>query len=132
METSGRALSLDGRAFIAGARCNAASNETFPTLNPSTGKVLAEVAKCDAKDIDRAVVAAREAFESGVWSKAAPAQQKGRGPATLAQLIDEQRRRTRAARSARSRQADQRMHGTRHSRIGGVHPLACRSDGQAL
>jgi gamma-glutamyl-gamma-aminobutyraldehyde dehydrogenase len=82
------ALTLDGRAFIAGERCNAASNETFDTLNPSTGKVLAEIAKCDAKDIDRAVVAAREAFESGVWSKAAPSHRKA-VLQRLAQLIDE-------------------------------------------
>ncbi|BBQ01943.1 aldehyde dehydrogenase (plasmid) [Burkholderia sp. SFA1] len=81
-------LSLDGRAFIAGQRCNAASNETFGTLNPSTGKVLVEVAKCDAKDIDRAVVAARDAFESGVWSKAAPSHRKA-VLQRLAQLIDE-------------------------------------------
>ncbi|SAL24130.1 betaine-aldehyde dehydrogenase [Caballeronia arvi] len=81
-------LSLDGRAFIAGQRCNAASNETFGTLNPSTGKVLADVAKCDVKDIDRAVVAARDAFESGVWSKAAPSHRKA-VLQRLAQLIDE-------------------------------------------
>lgn len=81
-------LSLDGRAFIAGQRCNAASKETFGTLNPSTGKVLVEVAKCDAKDIDRAVVAARDAFESGVWSKAAPSHRKA-VLQRLAQLIDE-------------------------------------------
>jgi gamma-glutamyl-gamma-aminobutyraldehyde dehydrogenase len=81
-------LPLDGRAFIAGQRCAAASNETFGTLNPSTGKVLADVTKCDAKDIDRAVVAAREAFESGVWSKAAPSQRKA-VLQRLAQLIDE-------------------------------------------
>ncbi|WP_250516802.1 aldehyde dehydrogenase [Caballeronia sp. INDeC2] len=81
-------LSLDGRAFIAGARCNAVSNETFDTLNPSTGKVLTEIAKCDAKDIDRAVVAARKAFESGVWSKAAPSQRKA-VLQRLAQLIDD-------------------------------------------
>ncbi|MGN6808184.1 MAG: aldehyde dehydrogenase family protein, partial [Trinickia sp.] len=83
-----QALRLDGRAFIAGERCPAASNETFETLNPSTGKVLADVAKCDAKDVDRAVVAARAAFESGVWSKATPAQRKG-VLLRLAQLIDE-------------------------------------------
>src|SRR6266702_272487 len=83
-----QALSLDGRAFIAGQRANAASNETFASLNPSTGKVLADIAKCDAKDIDRAVAAAREAFESGVWSKAAPAQRKAVLP-RLAQLIDD-------------------------------------------
>jgi gamma-glutamyl-gamma-aminobutyraldehyde dehydrogenase len=82
------ALSLDGRAFIAGQRCAAASNETFGTLNPSTGKVLANVAKCDAKDIDHAVIAARDAFESGVWSKAAPAQRKA-VLLRLAQLIEE-------------------------------------------
>ncbi|WP_118183949.1 aldehyde dehydrogenase [Paraburkholderia phosphatilytica] len=82
------ALSLDGRAFIAGERTAAASNETFRTLNPSTGKVLADIAKCDAKDVDRAVTAARDAFESGVWSKAAPAQRKA-VLLRLAQLIDE-------------------------------------------
>lgn len=81
-------LSLDGRAFIAGQRCMAASNETFQTLNPSTGKTLAEVARCDAKDVDRAVAAAREAFESGVWSKAAPAYRKA-VLSRLAQLIED-------------------------------------------
>jgi gamma-glutamyl-gamma-aminobutyraldehyde dehydrogenase len=83
-----QALRLDGRALIAGQRCAAASSETFPTLNPSTGKTLAEVAKCDAKDVDRAVAAAREAFEAGVWSKAAPAQRKA-VLLRLASLIDE-------------------------------------------
>ncbi|HKT96354.1 MAG TPA: aldehyde dehydrogenase [Paraburkholderia sp.] len=82
------ALSLDGRAFIAGERCRAASGETFATLNPASGKALAEVAKCSDKDVDRAVVAARNAFESGVWSKAAPAHRKA-VLLRLAQLIDE-------------------------------------------
>jgi gamma-glutamyl-gamma-aminobutyraldehyde dehydrogenase len=82
------ALRLDGRALIAGQRCAAASSETFPTLNPSNGKVLADVAKCDAKDVDRAVAAARAAFESGVWSKATPAQRKA-VLLRLAQLVDD-------------------------------------------
>jgi gamma-glutamyl-gamma-aminobutyraldehyde dehydrogenase len=81
-------LSLDGRAFIAGERCRAASGETFPTLNPASGKVLAEVAKCAGQDVDRAVAAARAAFESGVWSKAAPAHRKA-VLLRLAHLIDE-------------------------------------------
>ncbi|MDR5760356.1 aldehyde dehydrogenase [Caballeronia sp. LZ035] len=81
-------LALDGRALIAGVRCNAASNETFDTLNPSTGKALAAIAKCDAKDVDRAVTAAREAFESGIWSKAAPSHRKA-VLQRLAQLIDD-------------------------------------------
>ena len=83
-----QALSLDGRAFIAGQRCASASNETFQTLNPSTGKALADVARCDAPDVDRAVQAAREAFESGVWSKAAPAHRKA-VLSKLALLIEE-------------------------------------------
>ncbi|TCW83149.1 aldehyde dehydrogenase [Burkholderia sp. SRS-46] len=81
------ALPLDGRAFIAGQRCAAASGETFHTLNPATGKTLADVARCDGKDVDRAVRAARDAFESGVWSKAAPAHRKA-VLLRLAQLID--------------------------------------------
>ncbi|PQV54888.1 aldehyde dehydrogenase [Paraburkholderia sp. BL21I4N1] len=87
-KTKADALSLDGRAFIAGKRCPAASNETFATLNPSNGKVLADVARCDAKDIDRAVVAARAAFDSGVWSKAAPSHRKA-VLLKLAQLIED-------------------------------------------
>ena len=68
--------SLDGRAFISGQRCAAASEATFETLNPATGKVLAKIARCEQADVDRAVLAAREAFESGVWSKAAPSHRK--------------------------------------------------------
>ncbi|WP_321937918.1 MULTISPECIES: aldehyde dehydrogenase [unclassified Paraburkholderia] len=81
------ALSLDGRAFIAGERCGSASSETFATLNPASGQVLAEVAKCGEKDVDHAVAAARNAFESGVWSKAAPAHRKA-VLLRLAQLIE--------------------------------------------
>ncbi|MXN76043.1 aldehyde dehydrogenase family protein [Burkholderia sp. 4701] len=81
------ALPLDGRAFIAGQRCAAVSGETFSTLNPATGKTLADVARCDGQDVDRAVRAARDAFESGVWSKAAPAHRKA-VLLRLAQLID--------------------------------------------
>src|ERR1700712_3581791 len=81
-------LSLDGRAFIGGMRCPAAAEETFQTLNPSNGKVLANIARCDAKDVDVAVASAREAFESGVWSKAAPSHRKT-VLLKLAQLIEE-------------------------------------------
>jgi 4-(gamma-glutamylamino)butanal dehydrogenase len=81
-------LSLDGRAFIGGTRCPAVSGESFRTLNPSNGKALADIAHCDSKDVDRAVSAARAAFESGVWSKATPAHRKS-VLLRLAQLIEE-------------------------------------------
>ncbi len=53
--------------LIDGRRVAAASGETFETLNPATGEVLARVAKGAAADVDRAVVAARRAFEQRAW-----------------------------------------------------------------
>jgi aldehyde dehydrogenase (NAD+) len=59
------------RMLINGEWVRAASGKTFETLNPSTSEVLATVAEGDAEDIDRAVAAARRAFE-GPWSKFKP------------------------------------------------------------
>jgi gamma-glutamyl-gamma-aminobutyraldehyde dehydrogenase len=64
------------RAFIGGAFTDAADGEEFATVNPATGAVLASVARGKAEDVDRAVSAARRAFESGAWSRAAPAHRK--------------------------------------------------------
>ncbi|MEK6660724.1 MAG: aldehyde dehydrogenase family protein, partial [candidate division NC10 bacterium] len=47
----------------------AASGKTFSTYNPATGDVLAQVAEGDREDIDRAVKAARRAFEGGQWRR---------------------------------------------------------------
>lgn len=82
------ALELDGRALIDGTRRDAQSGETFATLNPANGKVLAEIARCGAADVDAAVAAARRTFDDGVWSKAAPAQRK-RVLLALAALIEQ-------------------------------------------
>jgi aldehyde dehydrogenase (NAD+) len=65
---------LDGktkRLLIDGKWIEAASGKTFESINPATGEVLATVAEGDAMDIDRAVAAARRAFE-GAWSKVKP------------------------------------------------------------
>ncbi|MDX2004353.1 MAG: aldehyde dehydrogenase [Meiothermus sp.] len=64
------------QAFIGGQFVDALSGRTFPTYNPATGRVITEVAACDAEDVDRAVVAARRAFESGVWRDLKPAERK--------------------------------------------------------
>ena len=64
------------QAFIDGAYVDAASGKTFPCLSPIDGSVLTEVAACDAEDVDRAVKAARRAFDAGVWSREAPAKRK--------------------------------------------------------
>ncbi|MDQ3556140.1 MAG: betaine-aldehyde dehydrogenase [Gemmatimonadota bacterium] len=57
-----------GRLFIDGDWRDAASGERFPTVNPSTGKQLAEVAAADAEDVDRAVAAARRALDDRGWA----------------------------------------------------------------
>ena len=57
--------------FINGQWCDAASAKTFETPNPATGETLARVAEGDAEDIDRAVRAARRAFEQGPWGRIA-------------------------------------------------------------
>jgi len=65
---------LDGkpkRLLIDGKWVEAASGKTFESRNPATGQVLAQVAEGDAADIDRAVAAARRAFE-GPWSRLKP------------------------------------------------------------
>ena len=49
--------------FINGQWSDAASGKTFDTPNPATGETLARVAEGDAEDINRAVKAARTAFD---------------------------------------------------------------------
>ena len=60
--------------FINGQFVNAASGRTFDTPNPATGETLARVAEGDAEDINRAVTAARKAFEEGPWSRMSPSE----------------------------------------------------------
>src|SRR5215470_10347553 len=57
--------------LIDGKWVDAASGKRFESHNPATGELLATVAEGDKEDIDRAVAAARRAFE-GPWSKFKP------------------------------------------------------------
>src|SRR5262245_39941465 len=60
--------------FINGQWADAASGKTFETPNPATGETLARVAEGDAEDVNRAVRAARAAFETGPWSRMTPSE----------------------------------------------------------
>jgi acyl-CoA reductase-like NAD-dependent aldehyde dehydrogenase len=73
--------------FIDGQWVDAESGKTFTTPNPATGQTLAEVAEGDKADVDKAVAAARRAYE-GKWSKMS-ARDRGRLLYKLAQLIEE-------------------------------------------
>jgi gamma-glutamyl-gamma-aminobutyraldehyde dehydrogenase len=78
------ALQFRTQAFIDGKFVDAASGKTFDSINPATGAVLAQVAECDAEDVNRAVAAGRRAFEDGRWSRMAPGDRK----AVLLKLAD--------------------------------------------
>jgi phenylacetaldehyde dehydrogenase len=60
--------------FINGQWTDAASGKTFDTPDPATGETLARVAEGDAEDIERAVRAARKAFDEGPWSRMTPSE----------------------------------------------------------
>ncbi len=80
-------VSKTGKLLINGKWVDAASGKTFATYNPATGEVLANVAAGDKEDIDRAVKAARAAFETGPWSKISPSE-RGRLLWKLADLLE--------------------------------------------
>src|SRR5258708_22338297 len=60
--------------FINGQWAQAASGKTFATPNPATGQTLANIAEGDAEDINRAVAAARAAFDDGPWGTMTPSE----------------------------------------------------------
>jgi phenylacetaldehyde dehydrogenase len=74
--------------FIDGRWASAASGKTFETPNPATGETLAQVAEGEAEDIDRAVKAARRAFDEGPWTKMTTSE-RGRIIWRIGDLINE-------------------------------------------
>ncbi|TMQ72196.1 MAG: aldehyde dehydrogenase family protein [Candidatus Eisenbacteria bacterium] len=64
------------RLIINGEAVDAASGKTFTTVNPATEAPICAVAEAGAEDVDRAVKAARAAFESGPWPKLRPAERQ--------------------------------------------------------
>jgi aldehyde dehydrogenase (NAD+) len=64
------------------------SGKTFATVNPSTGEEICQVAEADAADVDKAVQAARRAFDQGPWKKMR-ASERGRLLHRLADLIEQ-------------------------------------------
>jgi len=69
-------LSIRNQAFIDGKFVAAASGASFDCVSPIDGRTIASVVSCDAPDVDRAVKAARAAFEDGRWSRLAPRERK--------------------------------------------------------
>jgi len=76
------------KLLIDGEFVDAASGKTFPTIDPRSEQVIAEVAEGDAEDINRAVRAARKAFDHGPWPKM-PAYQRGEIIRKYADLLEQ-------------------------------------------
>ena len=69
-------LKLPSQILIDGQWRDALYGATFATIDPSTGRELAQLPACDAGDVDAAVASARAAFKSGVWSDLHPTARK--------------------------------------------------------
>lgn len=78
------------KLFINGKFVAPKSGKYFPTINPATGKVLAKIADANAKDVDLAVLAARNAY-SKVWGKM-PAAERGKYLYRIARILQERAR----------------------------------------
>ncbi|MDH5277729.1 MAG: aldehyde dehydrogenase family protein, partial [Actinomycetota bacterium] len=75
-QTRAASLELRSGAYIGGNVVEAASGATFENYSPTTGEVLNVVSSSDSADVDRAVAAARAAFEKGEWAHATPTDRK--------------------------------------------------------
>jgi betaine-aldehyde dehydrogenase len=74
------------KMYVNGEWVDAASGKVLPVVDPSTEEIIAEVPDAGAKDVDRAVVAAKAAFESGAWPQTT-AQERGRILFRLAERV---------------------------------------------
>jgi acyl-CoA reductase-like NAD-dependent aldehyde dehydrogenase len=89
MLTATKAQIKPGKLLIGGEWCDAASGATFDTVNPATGEVLTQIAAGTHPDVERAVAAARKAFDDpvGAWQKMT-ASDRGRLLWRIGDLID--------------------------------------------
>ncbi len=77
------------RLLIGGEWVDPASGKTFATLDPASGEEIAQVAYAEAADVDRAVKAARRAFDEGPWTRKMTAAERAHVMQRIATLIAE-------------------------------------------
>lgn len=75
------------KLLIDGKWVNSASGETFGTFNPATEEKIADVQRAGTEDVDRAVAAARKAFDHGPWRKMS-GHERGKIMYRLAELLE--------------------------------------------
>ncbi|HEY3930713.1 MAG TPA: aldehyde dehydrogenase family protein [Candidatus Koribacter sp.] len=86
MESAVKTDTKTYQMFIGGQFVESNTGNSFPVYDPSTEEVIAECPAGNAKDVDRAVAAARRAFDEGNWASTT-AQERGRILFRLAEKI---------------------------------------------
>ncbi|XP_075852069.1 cytosolic 10-formyltetrahydrofolate dehydrogenase [Microcebus murinus] len=84
-----RCVRMPHQLFIGGAFVEAEDGKTYDTINPTDGSVICQVSLAQASDVDKAVAAAKDAFENGLWGKIS-ARDRGRLLYRLAELMEQQ------------------------------------------
>ena len=106
MSTSVELTTYDN--YIDGASVEPASGKYLPTENPFTGETWARIARSDARDVEKAVTAARNAFDAGPWPEYT-ATQRGHMLWNLGELV--------IANAARLAEIEQRDNGKLASEV---------------
>uniref|UniRef100_A0AAV2M633 10-formyltetrahydrofolate dehydrogenase n=2 Tax=Knipowitschia caucasica TaxID=637954 RepID=A0AAV2M633_KNICA len=88
MDVNKMTVKMPHQLFIDGEFVDASGGKTYKSINPTTGTTLCDVALAQISDVDRAVAAAKEAFESGEWGKMNP-RDRGRLIYKLADLMEQ-------------------------------------------
>ncbi|KAF5914988.1 hypothetical protein HPG69_014746 [Diceros bicornis minor] len=81
-------LQMPHQLFIGGAFVDAEGNKTYETINPTDGSAICQVSLAQVSDVDKAVAAAKDAFENGLWGKIS-ARDRGRLLYRLADLMEQ-------------------------------------------
>ncbi|XP_078531172.1 mitochondrial 10-formyltetrahydrofolate dehydrogenase [Lissotriton helveticus] len=81
-------VNMPHQCFINGQFMDAEDGKTYETINPTDGSVICKVSYCSVADVDKAVAAAKDAFENGEWGKM-NARDRGRLLYRLADLMEE-------------------------------------------
>ncbi|XP_045350016.1 cytosolic 10-formyltetrahydrofolate dehydrogenase isoform X1 [Leopardus geoffroyi] len=81
-------LRMPHQLFIGGLFVDAEGAKTYETINPTDGSVICQVSLAQVSDVDKAVAAAKDAFENGLWGKIS-ARDRGRLLYRLADLMEQ-------------------------------------------
>uniref|UniRef100_A0A8B9YFW7 formyltetrahydrofolate dehydrogenase n=1 Tax=Bos mutus grunniens TaxID=30521 RepID=A0A8B9YFW7_BOSMU len=81
-------LRMPHQLFIGGTFVDAEGGKTYETINPTDGSALCQVSLAQVSDVDKAVAAAKDAFENGLWGKIS-ARDRGRLLYRLAELMEQ-------------------------------------------